>query len=518
MTTASPAIDRPAVVPKSPIWIAVLAILTVAATLTLPACFGSVRMNDSYWIDWVWLDQFANELGKGNLYPRWLAQSHHGLGSPVFYYYPPIAFYVGSAFVLMGLPVYASIIATFAAGFVTSGFAMYLWLRDESKLPLMGALIYMAAPYHVFDFYMRGAMAEFLAIAFVPLTMIGIRRTLNKEFGGVPLTAVGYGALIGTHLPIALLSSVFLFAPYAITRGRGSYASMLMVATGLAAGVALAAIYLLPAFVLDAYRDTANLWHEPYLQPQNWTVWHWGIVDKKAFVDVLLISAAVAVPMASIFIRQGSGWALAGLACTLLSIGLLPMIWSAPVLRSVQFPFRLLPVAEFALATAIARLHWRQVPLAISMLPLAMTAFIVSAAPMRGEVTVEQLRIYHPDVPENLPPGVRPYSWPSRWALGVAAGHRASEFATGITVRPVFYYPTWQVRCGWRVVPAFSHDGTQLLSYRGAPNCAMSLMKSGPEKLGAVISVLALIGLVIATLAFSSLRRRTAYKPLLLQG
>ena len=39
---------------------AIAAILVAAAILTLPAALGPARFNDSFWIDWVWLDQFAD--------------------------------------------------------------------------------------------------------------------------------------------------------------------------------------------------------------------------------------------------------------------------------------------------------------------------------------------------------------------------------------------------------------------------------------------------------------------------
>src|SRR5438270_272462 len=67
-------------------------LLLAAMLLSVPAALGPVRLNDSFWIDLVWLEQFARELGHGVIYPRWLPLSHDGLGSPVFYYYPPFAF------------------------------------------------------------------------------------------------------------------------------------------------------------------------------------------------------------------------------------------------------------------------------------------------------------------------------------------------------------------------------------------------------------------------------------------
>ena len=104
-----------------------VAIAAVSVGVFLPAMFGAPRLNESFWIDWVWLDQFVRELAHGNLYPRWLPLSHHGLGSPVFYYYPPLGFYLGSLFVFAGLSTYAAIVATFIVASMLSGVGVYFW-------------------------------------------------------------------------------------------------------------------------------------------------------------------------------------------------------------------------------------------------------------------------------------------------------------------------------------------------------------------------------------------------------
>ena len=49
--------------------------ISAAIALILPLALGPTRLNDSFWIDQVWLDQFARELGKGIAYPRWLPLS-----------------------------------------------------------------------------------------------------------------------------------------------------------------------------------------------------------------------------------------------------------------------------------------------------------------------------------------------------------------------------------------------------------------------------------------------------------
>ena len=97
------------------------AIVALAIALTVPALLSPQMTHDSFWIDWVWADQFTAELAKGNFYPRWLPLSHGGLGSPVFYYYPPLAFYACALFGLAGFSTYWSIVAVFCCGFARPG-------------------------------------------------------------------------------------------------------------------------------------------------------------------------------------------------------------------------------------------------------------------------------------------------------------------------------------------------------------------------------------------------------------
>ena len=187
-------------------------LILLGILLVVPANLGPPLLHDSFEIDWVWADQFTAELARGNLYPRWLPLSNAGLGSSAFYYYPPLSFYVSGLFGIIGLSTYASVIATFATGFAASGVGCWHWLKGRASQPLLGAALFTAAPYHLFDFTVRGAQAESFAIAFIPLIAIGLRRIAEGR-GGIVFTAVAYAGIVFTHLPLALLVSVFLVGP-----------------------------------------------------------------------------------------------------------------------------------------------------------------------------------------------------------------------------------------------------------------------------------------------------------------
>lgn len=488
-------------------WPPYLAIAGFALLLIGPALLSPVKLHDSFWIDWVWTDQFAQQLRAGMLYPRWLPASHDGLGAPVFYYYPPLAFYPAGLLAALGLTPYAAILATFGLAFAGAGAAMHRWASGWTSHPLAAALLFMAAPYHVADFYGRGALAETCAVAFIPLLALGLKRVSEQR--SPILLALAYAAIIATHLPLALLASLFLVAPYALVLTWRRPQALLAFAPPLALGIGLASIYLVPALALEPYRDSAVLWSDPLLRPEHWLLTS-APATGMALITLKVI-AVVALPALFMALRWRSRWARYAILCCLVVAGLLPFLWSLPLIRSVQFPFRALPFAEFGLATAIALAPRGEERIAalLALPALALTAtFLLAPAPQGPPVTLALLAARHPDVPENLPPGPRPYSWPSRWALDLAAGHRAPLRRGEVTVEPAFYFPAWRVRCAGRDTGAFPDPATGLLAYRGS-GCTRTLGWTGAEKAGAAISLLALLLLLLA-LIFRRAPRRDA--------
>jgi hypothetical protein len=487
-------------------WLPWLAIAAFALLLILPALLSSLKLHDSFWIDWVWTDQFGDQLRRGNLYPRWLPGSHDGLGSPVFYYYPPLSFYPAGLLAALGVAPGVAIILTFALALAGAGAAMFAWARGWTDHPLAASLFFMAAPYHLADVYGRGALAEACAIAFIPLLALGLKRV--SEGKGAALAAIAYGAMIATHLPLALLASLFLVAPYALVLTRGRPRALLAFAAPLAIGIGLSAVYLLPALLLEPYRDAAVLWSHDVLRPDHWLLLgNWAAPLDGMRLITLKVIAVIALPALVIAWRWRPLWAGYAILCCLIVAGLLPFFWDLPLIRSVQFPFRALPFAEFGFATALARVPDRRLAALLVLPALALSAtFLLAPAPDGAPVAPAELA-RHPDVPENLPPGARPYSWPSRWALGLAAGHRAPVRQGDITVEPVFYFPAWRVTCAGADVPAFADPATGLLAHRGS-GCTLALGWTGPEEAGAAISLLAL--LILLALIFRPRPRRDA--------
>jgi uncharacterized membrane protein len=170
-------------------------ILALAAVLLLsPSLLVGTMDSQSSPQNLTWAEQFSEQFRAFVLYPRWLPESFLGLGSPAFYFYAPLAFWIDallSVVTFNALPLPYRLTLSWMVILWASGLAMQAWLRRETgngRIALWGAVAYMAAPYHLFDYFVRGAFAEFTAYLFLPLIFLSIRRPV--------LLALSYAGLI----------------------------------------------------------------------------------------------------------------------------------------------------------------------------------------------------------------------------------------------------------------------------------------------------------------------------------
>ena len=76
-----------------------LALVAVVATLIcLPTfIYGAPYGHDTVY-HMVYLSDFTAQLRDGDWYPRWLTHLNGGAGSPAFFFYAPVPFYIGALF------------------------------------------------------------------------------------------------------------------------------------------------------------------------------------------------------------------------------------------------------------------------------------------------------------------------------------------------------------------------------------------------------------------------------------
>jgi len=344
-------------------------IWAAAFLIMAPELIAGPSYSSSFRYNFVWAGEFSRLILAGNPWPRWLPGMWDGLGSPTFYFYSPLYFWVVSAVRALGPGVVPVATATTAATMLilgASGIAMRIWLRGfaNSTAALVGALAYMVGPYRIADIYARGALAEATAYVFLPLVMIALRRVqASRGATGVAGVALAYAGLILSHLPAALLASVTLMPitilwwawRAGIGPGGTGRALLLRCAAGLLVGGGLAACYWLPALALRSYGSPAAM-GGTFFNIERWFFWSpaaWPEMVPQASLTLASLLLALAAIASKGTDRAARPWIALILLSGLLISGALPFVWRLPGLREVQFAWRLLVVVEFATVTLL---------------------------------------------------------------------------------------------------------------------------------------------------------------------
>lgn len=466
--------------------LALVALLIMLPTLLLgPGYSHSVSYN------YIWTSQFGDEMAKGNLYPRWLPDSFEGLGSPTFYFYPPITFWVAGAFDAVGLSTLAAINMTGLLALLLSGVAMYHWLSERGTYPLLGAILYMAAPYHLMDFYVRGALAEFTAFIWYPLIALAIARLPERR--GVVLLTLSYGGFILTHLPMAMLTGFFLIVPLGLHRMLQNRRVFWPLAASGALAISLAAFYLLPALTLQAHVSSQLLWG-PWYRPSSW-----GLLAPGSLLQVLSIPALV-IGLISLSLGARSIWTLISLVAGLAALGLIPFIWDIPPFSRAQFPWRLLGLIEFAAITAMLSCRPKPIFLGLGM-GLVLFAYMKwipqSAEYLTKAVPYSSIARELPDAVEYLPAEfdtrlIREIDrWPNlkTWR-SIEAGDEVVVDRSGEVMMRRAAFPIWRVMRDEEVVP---YQGPVIHFHARPGHYQIERVYLWQEWVGAIISLGALL-------------------------
>ena len=211
---------------------------------------------------------FNEQIARGELYPRWMPGLNSGHGSPAFFVFYPLPYYVawGLGKVVpnhwgiytetrsQGLGV---VLATILGALFT-----YAWCSTfvDGWSATAASVLFITLPYlFSTDLYLRTSVGELWGLAIMPIAFYCVERK--------PASAGRFLAGLATAFALVLLSHLFtavLLAPvvvaYAVWRSEPAkrfYAAW-QTAAALALGTALAAVYTFPVFA-----------HRNFLHPEN---------------------------------------------------------------------------------------------------------------------------------------------------------------------------------------------------------------------------------------------------------
>lgn len=158
---------------------------------------------------------YYQTLADGQFPPRWAGSFNGQLGSPIFVYSYPLVYFLGALLHSGGISYESAFRAVMIAGYLLSGIGAYFWLSRKFSRPagLVGAIFYLWVPYHFLNVYVRAAVAENLAYAFLPfafLAMEEIYRSARLKLWFFVLVFSVTATLLSHNLVSAIAIPIFV--------------------------------------------------------------------------------------------------------------------------------------------------------------------------------------------------------------------------------------------------------------------------------------------------------------------
>jgi len=149
----------------------VVGAIAVFAVLITSPFYGDCMPTGHDWIFHVLNScEYAGSLQNGIVVAHLSPTYFGGLGGINFKYYPPYSYLPVSALILLGVSTNEALAVGCSLAFILSGLGMYCFarLRFGRGASLAAALLYLAAPFHVFDLFRRLAYPELWGWAVAP--------------------------------------------------------------------------------------------------------------------------------------------------------------------------------------------------------------------------------------------------------------------------------------------------------------------------------------------------------------
>jgi len=321
-------------------------------------------------------------LKDGLLPVRWVDFLGYNFGYPIFNFYAPLAYYIGGFFILFGFSALISTKIMMGLGMMLAGISMYLLASSifSKKAGFLSAVLYLYAPYHAVDLYVRGAVGELFAYAFLPLPFWGLWGLYKtQKFRYAVVTSISLAAIIISHNLTAMMLLPFILFVMGllsiISWRKKEYFTVYLFIISLAIGFLLSSFYTIPAIFELQYTNVLSILGggsnpvDHFVCPiQLWQgIWGYGgsipgCLDGMSFmlgkIHILFVLIGF-ITLGYLFFKKRYQRFFILLNCFILLIVSLFMmqdisrpIWeSIPLLSYVQFPWRYLSLA--ALGTSL---------------------------------------------------------------------------------------------------------------------------------------------------------------------
>lgn len=324
-------------------------------------------------------------LRSGQFPVRWVSDLGYGYGYPIFNFYGPLPYYVGGFFYAAGLTGLTATKIMMGLGLVLAGVSMYAAVAAMTGIAagVVAAILYMFAPYHAVQAYVRGAVGEYYTLIFLPLIVWGFWKVIREKssVSGILLGAVGTAGLIVSHTILGYAGLVFEGAAVALAGAVWLKAKQLNIKAMLwlmLLGLGISAFFWLPAIMEMKYTNVASQvsqtadFHDHFVcVGQLWnSIWGFGgsaqgCLDGLSFKigKVHLLGALAALAAMSFgFIRDKrirtlivAGAGIFGLSVFFMLPVSRPVWEIIPLFSYVQYPWRFLAFAVFGISVVVGQ-------------------------------------------------------------------------------------------------------------------------------------------------------------------
>jgi hypothetical protein len=495
---------------------------------------------------------YLSVLAAGSAYPRWVPELYSGHGSPFFNYYAPGVYAAAALFCRLGLDVAFALKLVMVLGSAAGAvglFGLVLGETRRSDAALLAAVFFVFMPYHMGDLFVRGDLAEYLALSWLALAIWAYRALERRPRLPVYVgAALAHAALLFTHTLMALWGTELIavvLLPHALRLARAKdWRRLGALAATLAAAVGLSAVYTLPALF-----ERSQVHIDQLIDPQRHldlfenfgsaaSFYTPGIGYLGPIPAIFFLVAAVRAFRRDAAIRRTFPWWLGVLALLFLMLPVSRPVWHLfPFARYLQFPWRvlglvsvLLPVAiGLTWATAIPASHRHRLTLSSALALLCALlalrlihidnwfradAFAESTAGIADGMTAadEYLpALVQPSRPRAEPvvhasaPGIRVHS---AMRAGVGFRVRFDADRAGTIDLGHFWFPGWTARSRSVSVQP-SNEGLIRLSVPRAGSYDVAI-RFGSTPIRTFATVISIFTLLFPLAFFAALRARKA--------
>ena len=181
---------------------------------------------------------------------RWVPDMGYGNGYPLFNYYGVLPYYIGPIFsFLLGFLTSAKLL--FAIPIFLGAISMYFLAKELFGVlaGILSSVLFIYAPYHALDLYVRGDIAESFAISIIPFCFyFALKLIKSGKVKYLTGLSVSLGLFLISHniMSVLFMPVLMIFIIYWLILEKRN--NLRLLATGLALGVGLSAFFILPAY------------------------------------------------------------------------------------------------------------------------------------------------------------------------------------------------------------------------------------------------------------------------------